>query len=99
VQRIALARALHGDPRLLVLDDPQLDAEGIACLNAAVRAAKARGACVVVLAHRPIAIAECDLVLALDRGAQVAFGPRDAVLRDVVRGRTALVTAQAGAGP
>ncbi|MFN3953971.1 MAG: type I secretion system permease/ATPase [Pararhodobacter sp.] len=87
VQRVALARALYGDPVLLVLDEPNsnLDADGSQALNLAIRAAKARGASVMIMAHRPAAIQECDDLLMLDNGTQTAFGPRDDVLRRVVR--------------
>ena len=83
LQRIGLARALYGDPVLLVLDEPDahLDAEGGAALNRALREIKARGASAMVMAHRPSALQECDLVLRLDQGRQLAFGPRDEVLR------------------
>jgi ATP-binding cassette subfamily C protein len=86
-QRIALARAFYGDPVLLVLDEPNsaLDAEGSDALNAAVRAAKAEGKAVVILAHRPAGIAECDLILILENGQARAFGPRDEVLKAHVR--------------
>ncbi|MCB1396986.1 MAG: ATP-binding cassette domain-containing protein [Rhodobacter sp.] len=101
MQRVALARALFGAPSLLILDEPnaQLDSEGAAALNAAIRAAKARGAVVLVLAHRPAAISECDDLLVLDAGAQVSFGPRDQVLRDLVRNHTAIVGPPAARGP
>ena len=93
VQRIGLARALYGEPSLVILDEPNahLDAEGSAALNASIRTAKARGAVVLVMAHRPAAITECEDLLVLEDGAQVAFGPRDRVLRDMVRNRTAIV--------
>lgn len=96
-QRLGLARALHGDPALVILDDPaaHLDAEGAAALAAAIRALKARGAVVVVTANRPAEIAECEDLLVLDQGAQAAFGPRDRVLREVVRSRVALVGTRA----
>ncbi|MEM9100619.1 MAG: type I secretion system permease/ATPase [Pseudomonadota bacterium] len=82
-QRVALARALYSDPPLLVLDEPNanLDAQGEQALVDAIRDAKSRGRTVIIMAHRPSAIAACDLLLMIDRGQQVDFGPRDDVLR------------------
>jgi PrtD family type I secretion system ABC transporter len=82
-QRLALARALYGDPFLVVLDEPNanLDSEGEAALQNAIRALKARGAIVVLIAHRPAVLEHCHKVLVLANGAQQAFGPRDALLR------------------
>ena len=87
IQRIGLARALYGGPMILILDEPNsnLDNDGSAALNQAIRTAKARGASVLIMAHRPAAIQECDLLLVLNEGAVAAFGPRDAVLRETVR--------------
>ncbi|MCA1495044.1 type I secretion system permease/ATPase [Ensifer sp. NBAIM29] len=82
-QRIGLARALYGKPFLLVLDEPNasLDAEGEAALTNAILAARKAGAIVVVIAHRPNALAAVDQVLVMADGRAVAFGPRDEVLR------------------
>jgi ATP-binding cassette subfamily C protein len=85
-QRIALARALYGDPFLIVLDEPNanLDNVGEVALTQAIRAAKARGAIVILIAHRPSALATCDKVLFVANGAQQEFGPRDDVLAKVL---------------
>ena len=68
-QRIALARALYGDPALVVLDEPNsnLDGEGGEALMHAIRQLKADGRIVVIMAHRPAAISECDLLLVVAR--------------------------------
>ncbi len=87
MQRIALARALYGDPELLILDEPNsnLDMMGSTALNSAIRTMKADGKSVLIMAHRPSAIQECDLLLVLEDGMCKAFGPRDQVLRDQVK--------------
>jgi ATP-binding cassette, subfamily C, type I secretion system permease/ATPase len=85
-QRIALARALYGDPFLIVLDEPysNLDSDGESALLQATQRAKARGAIVVLIAHRPSALAACDKMLILGNGSQQAFGPRDELLQRVL---------------
>ena len=89
-QRIALARALYGDPFLVVLDEPNsnLDADGDDALTRAILGIKARKGIVVVVAHRPSAIAGLDLILAMNQGQQIEFGPKDEVLAKVLK-RTA----------
>jgi ATP-binding cassette subfamily C protein len=86
-QRVALARALYGDPFLIVLDEPNsnLDAEGEAALTQAIAAVRARGGIVVVIAHRPSALASVDLVLVMGEGRGQAFGPKDEVLKKVLK--------------
>nr|WP_321483045.1 type I secretion system permease/ATPase [uncultured Cohaesibacter sp.] len=85
-QRIALARALYGNPFLLVLDEPNsnLDSQGEAALSQALLAMKARGSIVIVIAHRPSALAAADLVLCLAEGRMQAFGPKSEVLSKVL---------------
>ena len=86
-QRIGLARALYGDPAVVVLDEPNsnLDASGSDALNNAIEDLKARGRSVIIMAHRPAAIQHCDLILMMEDGVRKAFGPKDEVLRQHVR--------------
>jgi PrtD family type I secretion system ABC transporter len=85
-QRVALARCLFGDPVLFVLDEPNsnLDAEGEAALDRAIRVSMERGASVVVIAHRPSALASIQQILVLSEGRTVALGPRDDILKRVL---------------
>ncbi len=81
-QRVALARALYGDPFLVVLDEPNsnLDAVGEAALNHAILAAKARGAIVIVIAHRASVLGSVDKILIMEDGRAGDFGPRTEVM-------------------
>jgi len=81
-QRIALARALYGEPFLVVLDEPNsnLDAEGEAALTQALMGVRARGGIVIVVAHRPSALAALDQVLVMSQGKPQMIGPRDEIL-------------------
>lgn len=95
IQRVGLARALYSNPVLLVLDEPNsnLDNEGTEALNQAIRDMKAAGNAVLIMAHRPAAIRECEMLLVLDGGSSRIFGPRDEVLAKVLQNNDRVVTA------
>nr|WP_295887866.1 type I secretion system permease/ATPase [uncultured Devosia sp.] len=81
-QRIGLARALYGDPFLVIMDEPNafLDAEGEQALNSAIRQVRARGGIAVIVAHRPSILAEVDMVAVIQNGRMTAFGPKDEIV-------------------
>ena len=81
-QRLALARALYGDPRLLVLDEPNsnLDSDGEAALAESIARMKASGRTVVVITHKPQLLAHVDRILVLAGGRVQAFGERAEIL-------------------
>lgn len=83
-QRIALARALYGDPFLVVLDEPNsnLDNEGEIALSKALKTIKSRGGIAIVVAHRPAVLACLDQVLVLGAGRQIKFGPKAGILSE-----------------
>jgi PrtD family type I secretion system ABC transporter len=84
-QRIALARALYGDPRFVVLDEPNanLDASGEAALARALQGLRQQGVTIVLITHRPALIANVDKVLYLDAGRVRQFGPAKEIVRSI----------------
>jgi len=94
IQRIGLARALYGDPVIVVLDEPNsnLDNDGSIALNLAIKNLKEKGAAVLIMAHRPAAIQECDMLLMVEGGARRAFGPKDEILREMVANHRQIAT-------
>ncbi|UCI07411.1 type I secretion system permease/ATPase [Mesorhizobium sp. B1-1-8] len=86
-QLIGLARALYGDPFLVVLDEPNsnLDVEGDAALATAIQAVRQRGGVVIVVAHRPSALTNIDQVLVLSNGTIRSFGSREQVLTSMAQ--------------
>jgi ATP-binding cassette subfamily C protein len=86
-QLIGLARALYGEPFLVVLDEPNsnLDVEGDAALAGAILAVRQRGGIVIVVAHRPSALTNIDQVLVLANGMVRSFGSREEVLASMAR--------------
>jgi ATP-binding cassette subfamily C protein len=85
-QRIGLARALYGRPALIVLDEPNsnLDSAGEEALTKAIASARARGATVIVVAHRLNALRSLDQLLFLKDGQQMALGPKPEILSKVL---------------
>ncbi|KPA96339.1 hypothetical protein PF70_03616, partial [Pseudomonas asplenii] len=80
---MALARALYGGPRLVILDEPNsnLDAVGEAALTAAIAQLKAQGSSVILVTHRTTSLAQTDKLLVLNEGRMQAFGPSAEVLK------------------
>jgi PrtD family type I secretion system ABC transporter len=86
-QRVALARAVYRDPFLVVLDEPNsnLDSEGEEALTRAILGVRERKGIVIVVAHRPSAIAGVDRLLMMNQGKTQALGPKDEVLSKVLQ--------------
>lgn len=86
-QLVGLARALYGEPFLVVLDEPNsnLDADGDVALATAIQSVRQRGGIVIVVAHRPSALANLDQVLVMAGGTSQAFGPKEEVLAGITR--------------
>jgi PrtD family type I secretion system ABC transporter len=81
-QRIGLARALYGNPFVVIMDEPNsnLDSEGEQALTAAITGVKNRGGIAIVVAHRPSALAAVDLIGVVQQGKLIAFGAKDEIL-------------------
>ena len=94
-QRIGLARALYGEPALMVLDEPNanLDDEGEAALVRAVQVMKSKGKTVVLISHRPGIVGVADRLLILHQGTVQASGPRDGVLAALQKQREEIAQA------
>ena len=86
-QRIGLARAVYGNPSLVVLDEPSsnLDSDGDGALLACIAELKKRGATVVMISHRPNTLGVVDKILVLRDGMAEMFGPRDEVIAKLTR--------------
>jgi ATP-binding cassette subfamily C protein/ATP-binding cassette subfamily C protein EexD len=86
-QRIALARAVYGNPSLIVLDEPSsnLDSDGDSALLSCITDLKNRGATVVMISHRPNTLGVVDKLLVLKDGMAEAFGPRSEVIARLTR--------------
>lgn len=86
-QRIGLARAVYGNPSLVVLDEPSsnLDADGDAALADCVLQLKKRGTTIIIVSHRPATIAVADKILFLRDGAAEMFGPRNEIMARLTR--------------
>ncbi len=87
-QRIGLARALYGDPALIVLDEPNsnLDDQGEAALAETIRRLKAKQRTVVIITHRMTTLAVADSILVMHEGTVKAHGPREQMLTSVRAG-------------
>ena len=82
-QRVGLARTLYGDPKVVVLDEPNanLDTEGEAALALAITGMRERGVTIVMVSHKPSVLAQADKLMVVRSGRVERFGPREEILR------------------
>lgn len=82
-QRVGLARTLYGDPKLVVLDEPNanLDSDGETALSAAIKHLRDGGATIVLVSHKPAVLSQADKLLVVRNGRVERFGPREEVMR------------------
>jgi PrtD family type I secretion system ABC transporter len=99
-QRLAIARAIYGMPKYVVMDEPNsnLDEVGENALIAAVKALKDNGGTVIITTHRPRLVSIVDMMLVLKNGSQVAFGTAKDMLEAVRRLQAVPSTTTAGEG-
>jgi ATP-binding cassette subfamily C protein PrsD len=100
-QRVGLARAAYGNPFLIVLDEPNanLDAEGEDALTKAIQTLRDRGCIVIVVSHRPSALAALNMAMVIYGGRVAAFGPREEVFAGIARASSRQAPAQAPSPP
>jgi ABC-type protease/lipase transport system fused ATPase/permease subunit len=86
-QRIGLARAVYGNPSLVVLDEPSsnLDSDGDAALADCILQLKKRGTTVVIVSHRPATLGVVDKILVLRDGVAEMFGARNEIMTRLTR--------------
>jgi ATP-binding cassette, subfamily C, bacterial len=98
-QRIGLARAIYGNPRLIVLDEPNanLDTDGERALIRAIDRMKADGAIVILIAHRPSIMQTADKLMVLQEGKIVQFGARQAIAGTIIPGEKPLAVGKGSA--